>query len=218
MEKFEQEKSKVKLLCFDVNGTLLDDTALFLNAINGVFGKFNKPLLPLNILKERFGQPWTKIYREEGIAPEMASEEQLYGLYNELYAQQPKPEPFDDLKPTLEWLKDKSVILAIVSTQQNNITLPLLKHYGLYNFFSHFEGGVSDKAHALGSAFNHFGFRAKETAYVGDQERDIMHAKNAGCISVGFCGGLHNFKRLSAAKPSFLIRNHSEIKNLPIFD
>ena len=74
------KSKKIKLFCFDVNGTLLDDTAPFLNAINGIFEKFGMPPLSLQIVKERFGQPWTKIYREDGISKKMASEEKLYEI------------------------------------------------------------------------------------------------------------------------------------------
>ncbi len=98
---------KIKLIAFDVNGTLFDDNAIFWKAINGVFEYFGKPALPLDVLRKRFGQPWTKIYREEGISENTASEKNLYEIYNKLYQGQIDPSPFKDIKPTLEWLKKK---------------------------------------------------------------------------------------------------------------
>lgn len=210
--------NKVKLVVFDVNGTLLDDTTSFLNAINGIFARYGKQPLPIPILKERFGQPWTKIYREEGISEQIASDKELYEIYNELYRAEPSPQPFAGLNEGLEWLLNQKVQIAIVSTQQNSITVPLLQLYGLSRFFSIIKGGVADKSQALGQVFEHFGIRPDEAAYVGDQEGDAFHAKQAGCISIGFCGGLHSKERLQKAGADFLICSHSELKGLPIFN
>lgn len=207
----------IKLIGFDVNGTILDDTTPFLNAINGIFVRFGKSPLPLEILKERFGQPWTKIYREEGISEEMASDEELYEIYNELYTGQPPAKPFENLKPTLQWLLDRNVLLGIVTTQQSGITIPILENYGLKDFFIHLECGVSDKTLALQRTLDIIGIKPNESAYVGDQEGDVMHAKKAGCLSIAFCGGLHTIEKLAKAKPDFLIHDHLEITKLPIF-
>ncbi len=190
----------------------------FLNAINGIFTRFGKPTLPLDVLKKRFGQPWTRIYRQAGISEAMASKKRLYEIYNELYLSQPPALPFSDLKPTLEWLRDKNIILAVVSTQQNNITLPLFRYYALDSFFSHFEDAVSNKTRALRKIFNLFEVKPEGAAYIGDQEGDIIHAKKAGCASIGFDRGLYSVERLMRAWPDFLIHHYSEMKKLPIFD
>ncbi len=207
----------IRLTCFDVNGTILDDTTPFLNAINGIFIRFGKPALPSEVLKEKFGQPWTKIYREYGISEKMASDEELYEIYNKLYTSQPPAEPFENVKETLEWLLNKNVLLGIVTTQQSSVTIPILENYGLKDFFNYFECGISDKAQALQRIFYIAGVNTDQAAYVGDQEGDVAHAKKAGCVSIAFCGGLHTLEKLSKAKPDFLIHDHLEITKLPIF-
>ena len=128
------------MIGFDVNGTLFDDTALFIKAINGIFPRFGQPKLPEDILRQRFGQPWTKIYRDVGITEAMASEAELYKLYNEFYLTVPRPKPFPGVKKAMEWLLSRRVDLFIVSTQQNAITKALLKTYGLDDMFVHVVG------------------------------------------------------------------------------
>lgn len=207
----------IKLICFDVNGTILDDTNIFLNAINGIFEEFGKPKLPLDILRKRFGQPWTKIYRDEGISENMASDEKLYEIYNKLYINQGTAEILPNLTMILDWLKTKCIKMAIVSTQQNNITIPILERAGIKNYFDIIKGAVNNKAEAIKEVLSELNISPDQSAYVGDQEGDILHAKRAGCISIGFCGGLHDLERLKNKDPNFIIHNYNELKDLPIF-
>lgn len=207
----------LKLVCFDVNGTILDDTNIFLNAINGIFEEFRKTKLPLNVLKERFGQPWTKIYREEGISEKMVSDDKLYEIYNRLYIKQGTAAIFPDLKTILEFLKSKGIKIAIVSTQQNTITIPILENYGIKDIFVAIKGSVDNKSIALKELLAELKIPSENAAYIGDQEGDIKHAKNAGYTSIGFCGGLHSLERLEKNHPDFIIHNYKELRNLPIF-
>lgn len=210
---------KVRLVGFDVNGTLFDDTALFIKAINGIFPRFGKPELPKDVLRQRFGQPWTKIYRDEGITEAMASEAELYKLYNELYLAGPRPKPFSGAKKALEWLIERGTDLFVVSTQQNAITGELLKTYDLDDMFVQVAGSVGDKAAAIRQLYDITGVTADEAAYVGDQEGDIKHAKKAGCVSIAFAAknGLHEEERLQKVGPDHLIHKYADLKKLPIF-
>lgn len=211
--------NKVRLVGFDVNGTLFDDVALFIKAINGIFPKFGKPELTDDVLRQRFGQPWTKIYRDVGITEDMASEAELYRLYNELYQAGPVPKPFPGLKKALKWLIRRQIDLFIVSTQQNSITNSLLEKHGLDDLFVHIAGGVGDKAAAIHDVCVAMDVATTEAAYVGDQEGDVRHAKKAGCISIAFVAknGLHGEERLRRVNPDHLIRKYAEFKKLPIF-
>ncbi|MHB8483798.1 MAG: HAD family hydrolase [Nitrospiria bacterium] len=204
----------IKLICYDVNGTIFNDTELFFRAINGVFARFGISPMPLAQLKRKFGQPWTKLYREAGIT---ASDARLYEIYNELYSAE-KPLVFSDLEPTLIYLQTREIKVGIVSTQQNALTIPLLENSGIRSYFQAIEGSVSDKSAVLCKVAKKFELGPKETAYVGDQVGDIVQAKSAGCTSIGFIGGIHSEAKLSAAQPNYILRSHIDLINLPIFD
>lgn len=211
------EQIKIRAIAFDVNGTLFDDTQTFWAAINDIFPKYGKERLPLKTLQKKFGQPWTSIYREFGISEARASDDELYGIYNQLYERQNNPMPVRGLQETLDWLEQNGIPLTIISTQQNTITIPLLEQYGLSTKFLKVYGGVSNKAVALRHMMAILRLLPKQIAYVGDQEGDMRHAKNADCISIAFCGGLHDRERLQRANPDFIIETISELKRLPIF-
>ena len=168
-------------------------------------------------MQEKFGQPWTSIYRESGITEKIASDDDLYKIYNELYESQEHPIPVPKLKETLDWLESMDIKLAIISTQQNTITIPLLEKYGLAEKFSKISGSVADKAAALRDIMSAFNLLPKQVAYVGDQEGDMKYAKKANCVSIAFCNGIHDKERLEKIKPDFIIESMLELKNLPIF-
>ncbi|MBI2633660.1 MAG: HAD family hydrolase [Parcubacteria group bacterium] len=209
---------KVKLLICDVNGTLFDDTEKqFLNSINGIFVRFEKSLFSLKDLREKFCQPWTKIYRDVGITEEMATNAQLYELYNKFYSEQEMPQPFSDVFPTLLWLKNKKIVLGVISTQQNIITERLLHTHELKQFFTYHAGGVSNKAEAITLLIKKLSLDPKQVAYIGDQEQDVTHAQQAKCVSIAYARGVHSLSRLLNTKPDFTLCNFSELTMLSIF-
>ena len=122
--------------------------------------------------------------------------------------------PFVDLEPTLKWLQDREVTLAIISTQQNSITKPLLEKFGLTDYFSELVGGVFDKTKAIKDLVKKFGFDFDEAGYIGDQMSDIDYAKKAGVMAIAFCGGVNALERLANIKPDLLIHRHSDLKGL----
>jgi phosphoglycolate phosphatase len=211
---------KIKLIGFDVNGTTFDDNEPFIKAINGIFTKFNKPQLPVNILRQKFGQPWITIYREAGITEQMANENKLYEIYNQIYIEEigrHPIKPFDGLRETLVWLTQKGIKLVIISSQYNEITIPLLEKYNLKDFFQRIMGIDYPKVDAIKWLSEEFKISPPEMGYCGDQEGDILAAKAGGCVSFAFTRGLHFRDRLVKARPDFIIDDFADFRRLDIF-
>lgn len=211
----------VKMVAFDVNGTLFDDNKVFWRAINDIFAEYGKERLSLDVLKERFGQPWTNIYRENGISEEMAGNDELYEVYNRLYwnyVSQDPPRPSPGLEYVMSQLISMELPVVIVSAQQNSITVPHLEYFGRLRWmFCRICGGVSDKADSLRCLAKEARIFTAEIVYIGDQVGDVRHAKNAGCISVAFSKGIHSKERLTKESPDFIIDSMQELLDLPIF-
>ena len=212
-------KKTIKAIIFDVNGTLFDDTEMFWNVINDMLERYGKKRLPLDKFRQQFGQPWTKIFRDQGIAESTASDGELYIIYNELYTkygEESPPQPFEGEKETLQWLWDKEIKLGIVSTQQNKITVPMLEKFGLRDFFSHLESGVSDKTQGILNAIEALRFEPDEAIYIGDQQADVEHAQAAGCLVLAFTGGLHTEEMLMKKNPDGFLGAFPNLKEMII--
>ena len=207
-------EKNIKLIAFDVNGTILDDFNVFSEALNSIFDYFKKPRMSAHELRNEFTQPWTGIYRKRGITENQASEEFLYKLYNKAYQAQPSAKPFAGLESSLKWIKDKNITTAIISTQQNIITDRLLKQYNLHRYFDFHLGGVADKTEVLQNLVKKLKIKPEQAMYVGDQDSDMRFAKNAKCVAVGFTQGVHSKEKLQKAGAEYFIKNFTELIKL----
>ena len=203
-----------QLVAYDVNGPLMNDNVQFMATINNILAEFGKPIIEAEVLRRSFRQPWTTIFRDAGITEEQATNDDLYVIYNKIYKSQPPALPFDGLRDTMRWLRRRRVKLAVISSQQAQITLPFLDRSNIIDMFDYFDHSVSNKAEALARLCQHYRLGRYQVAYVGDQVDDVKYTKEAGCFSVGFEGGLHTYKMLREAGCGFYMWEHSDIKLL----
>ena len=214
----------VRLMVFDVNGTLFNDTPLFISVINCILAMHECPEVDEPTFRSTFGQPWTSIFRDAGINEDRVPDRDLYVLYNQFYkdglqnGSEHYPTLFPEEVATLDWLQGRDLLLAILSTQKKQMTVATMKAVELAeDKFAEILGGISDKASALRKLAGRQSFVPGELAYVGDQVRDIEYANAAGVVSVAFTGGVHSEERLRAAGPDHVIDTFSELRDLPMF-
>ena len=207
-------RKNIKLIAFDVNGTILDDFNVFSEALNSIFDYFKKPRMSAHELRNEFTQPWTGIYRKRGITENKTSEEFLYKLYNKAYQVQPSAKPLAGFESSLKWIKDKNITTAIISTQQNIITDRLLKQYNLHRYFDFHLGGVADKTEVLQNLVKKLKIKPEQTMYVGDQDSDMRFAKDANCIAIAFTRGVHSKEKLQNAGAQYFINNFTQLIEL----
>src|SRR3989338_4435684 len=132
-----------QLVAYDVNGTLMNDNVQFVATINNILAEFGKPIIEAEVLRRSFRQPWTTIFRDAGITEEQATNDDLYVIYNKIYKSQPPALPFDGLRDTMRWLRRRRVKLAVISSQQAQITLPFLDRSNIIDMFDYFDHSVS---------------------------------------------------------------------------
>jgi len=206
----ESYMTRLQMIAFDMNGTLIDDTEIFLITINMMFRRLGLQPVAHESLRREFGQPWTKIFRDRGITEEMKSGNDLYALYNKIYLSFYPIRPLSAVLEVLRKLRRSGLGLALLTTQQFG---PSVRSLGKRNIglFSQVLFGVSDKEAALSSLREDFG----RVAYVGDQVADVIHSKSAGATAIAFTGGIHPRDMLQKAGPDFLIDDFRELPKLP---
>ncbi len=207
---------EIKLVAFDVNGTMFNDRSIFFAALNSIFEHFEKPTLSTQQLRKEFTQPWTKIYRERDISVDMGDDGALYKLYNRAYQEQARPRLAPGMKAALTFLINRRIPLVIVSTQQNVITLPLLEASGIARLFEEVIGGAADKARSLSELALRRSLQPEHIAYVGDQDSDVTHSILAGCVPLAYTRGVHTKERLRTAGAIIFLENHKHFPELPL--
>lgn len=215
--KEETMAIRIKLMAFDVNQTLADDLDIFIETIQKIFERYQKPAPTKEFIRENFSQPWTKIFRDAEIAEAEISNNQLYLDYNEIYLSYPWATPTVGVKEVLRHLTEHKIVRVIVTTQQEAITKNWLKHWGLNGYFNVLYCGVPDKEKTFKHICQVFSLEANEAAYVGDQIDDVLKTNSAGLISIAV-EGLHTTQKLRKAKPDYgPLRDFTKIMRLPIY-
>ena len=119
----------------------------------------------------------------------------------------------------LEKLHENNLNLAVVSNKTIEFTRPIVEHFHMDKYFDVILGGDSldnKKPHhePLEHVINHYNSDKNETIIVGDTEKDIAAATNAGIASCGVTYGMRNPEDIKAMKPDFVIDKFDEIRDV----
>lgn len=210
----------IKLVIFDLDGTLLNTLPTIAFYGNKALGEYDLPpieeerykvlvgngrdLLIHRMLAET-GNDTPDLYDKVGMVYDTAYEaDQLY-----------LTEPYDNVEELLRILKSKGIRLAVLSNKPDNVVKPIVEKVF---------GGVFDEVWgkrvdypvkpAPDSAFEicrRLGVSAEETAFVGDTSVDIETGKNAGFKTVGVEWGFRDRAELEKAGANLIVKNAWEI-------
>lgn len=202
----------MRVCLFDLNGTVLDDMPVWRETLNRLFGKFGK-MPPTTAeffreLEEAHGD-YLQIYRKRGIEVERDKLNDIFGkIYEELVV---RVQLTPNAAYTLDALAKAGVVLGLVTTQTEELSVPILKRFGLNDLFKHVRYHAIDKKTAIGGTILEEGAPKSECYYVGDAPSDVRHANSAGVVSVAFLGGHVPEELVMAAKPKMTIKDFREL-------
>ena len=204
----------VKALIFDFDGTIADTLPF---AVNTAL-ELNRELKLLeedkiNIEKFR-GMDSKAFYNSLGI-----SKFKLF-LYSFKFLKRLDKnieglQTFDGLPEVLKALKDKGIMLGIVTTNTHKMVKRFIKDDQIeyFDFIkqSHF---VFGKGKMLKRVIRKLNLSKDEVIYIGDETRDIKAAREAGIRVAAVTWGYNVERVLSEYKPDFLIRRPVELLSL----
>ena len=182
---------KIKLIIWDWNGTLLNDTWLFVEVMNSVLSKRNMPLITKEIYRDVFTFPVKDYYIKLGYDLEKESFETAGLEFIDAYhKRQFDADLFDDALPFLDGCLEKGITHSIVSAQ-NQVTLgALVNHYNITHKFNHICGlhnhYADGKTHVGHKVMDKLPFEKDEILFVGDTTHDaeVAHAIGVSCLLV----------------------------------
>lgn len=216
---------QVKLVMFDLDGTLLDTAPQIAEAANRMLVALGKPMLPQAQIATYIGEGVQNLIKRcltGSVHTEPAAEEfvRAQPLYHGFYeANATESQAFAGVLPALQQLKKLGYHLACVTNKPEKFTLPLLQEAGLADFFEVIISGDSlpkkkpDPLPLL-HICQKLGVLPAEAVLVGDSETDIQAAHAAGCFVVTVPYGYNQGRAIDAAMVDATIQQLTDVVDL----
>lgn len=207
------------VLCFDLDGTLINSKAAHAEAFNLAFSKNGLSRLPPEDIQSHFGLPVREVARK--LYPSLSArklaqvekDEREFLLARCLNLIQ----PVNGAAETIEALSHKYV-LALISTNKREVIFKLAKagqiDAGKFRIIIG-EDEIKNPKPAPDGILKVKEYTEAPIEYmVGDTIYDIQAAKAAGIRAVGVLSGIGTFKQLWAEEPEQIISSVTELPNI----
>lgn len=183
----------IKVLFWDWNGTLLDDTDAALATLNLMLAKRGKKPIGREFYRNRFAFPVKPFYETIGVCLEGEDWDALAREYHEIYARQPVKLNADALT-ALRRVQAAGVRQAIISALRQDILDEVTAAFGVAPYMEYIYGvnnldGSSklSRAKELMARLQAEGIAAAEVAIVGDalHDKEVADALGIRCVLHG---------------------------------
>lgn len=220
MAKFKN----IRGVAFDLDGTLIDSSLGLSQAIDKALYAMELPAAGeervitwigngADILIQR-----ALVWALKDQQPSLGQLTMARKLFDRFYAETVEEGSFlfPGVMATLSALKEKGLLLGVVTNKPTPFVMPLLESFGIAQDFQVIIGGddvKQKKPHpeALFSTMNAMKLSADELLFVGDSRNDIQAAQAAGCLSVGLTYGYNYGESIELSNPDVVFDSFSDL-------
>jgi phosphoglycolate phosphatase len=207
---------RIRLLVFDLDGTLIDSRTDLANAVNAMLTHYGRPILPESVIATYIGDGAGMLVRralgdpdDEAFVNEALESFLAYYRLHKLDHTYVYAGVFPALDSLSIGADGHPRQMAVLSNKPVNPSRDICKALGLAPYFFQIYGGNSfhtkkpDPA-GLKALMAEAEVSPEETVMIGDSENDTLTARNAGAWSVGCTFGLAP-QTLTAIPPDVLV-------------
>ena len=219
----------IKLIVYDLDGTLIDSRRDIANAVNGTLEELGLKSLPAEEIARFVGSGVTHLMgqvlkivgagRPQGVAPTILK--RSIKLFRRRHAEHLLDETrlYPSVIKVLEFFKARKQ--AVITNKPEDFSVTILRGLGVASYFFRIVGGdrgfpkkpdpgsLQELLHSVGSA-------PEETVLVGDSAIDIETGKNAGVKTVAVTYGFGKQDEIKKSQPDFLLADLEELTRCPL--
>lgn len=219
--------SPVRLVLFDLDGTLIDAVPQLYKAVNGALQELALPLVTLAqvsawigngadmLLRRAWGRSATPPAWPDALAQRLrqAFDRHYHAGLDKDFSL------FPGVITTLRQLRAAGLAMAVVTNKPHPFVAPLLQQAGLADCFDLVLGGdvlpqrKPDPAPLL-HVCQQLGFSPAQSLMVGDSRNDILAAQAAGMRSVGLTYGYNHGEPIAACRPDWVFDQFCQLTPL----
>jgi phosphoglycolate phosphatase len=212
---------RIKLIIFDLDGTLVDSLDDLTDATNYMLKRFGKEELTRGEVRLLVGQGAKRLVERamSGASSEEVEEGvQIFLTYNDAHIAD-KTRLYSGVMETLAILGEQRR-LAVISNKYEAHCRKLLAVLGVAGHFSTVLGADTlpfrkPSPEPLLKLMADCGLTAKETVMVGDSSNDIIAGRGAGVLTIGCTYGYGDISELDEA--DYRVDQFAELLKLPLF-
>ena len=214
-----------KLLIFDLDGTLIDSSGDLALAVNHTLKTLNLPTFTLDTIHHWVGNG-AEILIKRALSGSSTIDTTLkesywreaLKIFLDFYSKNLAVETvtYPNVLSTLETLKKRGYILAIVTNKPYPFVEPILKELGLTNLFEIILGGDSlekKKPDPMPLLYvcKKLNISPNESVMIGDSKNDILASKSANMDSIGVTYGYNYGESIEHYKPTIVCNKFEDI-------
>lgn len=209
----------MRLVIFDLDGTLIDSVALIVDTITNAFRAVNEPVPDERKIRSISGitaRDAMAILAPAATAERVEEITESYRTHYRAGAGLAREPMFEGALAALDRLQtDPETILAVATGKGHTGAVTLLELHGIVGRFNSIETPTHNRGkpdpQMIETAMSKAGAGAKQTVMIGDTVHDMRMAKAAGVSAIGVAWGYHERMELIEAGADIVIDRFDDL-------
>lgn len=205
------------IILFDLDGTLIEQSATILKCLNILLKKYNTSY-SMDELRPLIGKHLKEIIERKIGSEKLAKH--LRMKYREIYVKNYLEETriYDGVEELLLELKKKKIKTGVVTSKLGDVTRSFLKDLKISHLFDIIVGeGDSEMKPSPAPviyACKTLNEKPENCIMVGDSEDDIIAGKKAGAKTIAVLWGYRSRKELENANPDYVVESVEQLRTV----